>query len=306
MTDQIQLNDALAANYMLVDFELRSWSGRQSDREASSELIANKGAARDSGRFVKYLFASADAELTAVHQAGSALRQFVYRNSLPWSSNTDGARRGSRLIPAVKAIEFLSALNTEKAKYDAAVQCLVAVWDQRVAQAQSALGQLANPEDYPASTEVASRFGMSIDLRPVPAVGDFSRVNVPAGLAEALGQRYAASEHALVGNAYADLKERLLKEIQRMATQLGKAGAGEKTRLYDTLTSNLKQLVDLLRSMNVTQKPELNELADKIEQQLLAAPVDQLRNSATKSAEVARSASQLAIEAAVEDIWKAL
>lgn len=306
MTDSNQLNDALAANYMLVDFELRSWSGRQTDREASSELIASKEASRDSGRFVKYLFASADAELTAVHQAGSALRQFVYRNSVPWSSNTEGARRGSRLIPATKAIEFLSALNAEKAKYDEAVRVLVSVWDQRVAEAQAALGKLANPQDYPASSEVASRFGMAIDLRPVPAVGDFSRVNVPAALAEALGARYASTEQALVANAYADIKERLLKEIQRMATQLGKAGAGEKTRLYDTLTTNLGQLVGLLRSMNVTQKPELNELADKIEQQLLATPVEALRNSQTKSAEVARSASQLAVEAAVEDIWKAL
>ena len=68
MTDTSQLNDALAANYMLVDLDVKSWSGNKTDREASSELIAAKGATKDSGRFVKYLFASADAELQEVRR----------------------------------------------------------------------------------------------------------------------------------------------------------------------------------------------------------------------------------------------
>lgn len=303
MTEASTLNDALAANYMLVDFELRSWSGRQTDAAASSELITSKGAARDSGRFVKYLFASADQELTAVHQAGAALRHFVYRNSLPWSSNTDGAKRGERLIPAVKAIDFLTQLSNVKADYDRAVQILVSVWDERVQQAQASLGQLANPNDYPRADQVAARFGVSVDLRPVPSISDFSRVNVPPPLIEALGQRYAASEGKLVANAYDDLKGRILKEIQRMATQLGKAAAGEKTRLHETLNSNLQELVGMLRDMNITKKPELAALADKIEQQLLSVPVETFRNSQPKAAEVAKAAQSLAVEAAMEDVW---
>lgn len=303
MTDATQLNEALAANYMLIDLELRSWSGQQTDREASSELIANKGATRDSGRFVKYLFASADAELTAVHKAGAAVRQYVKQNSLPWSNNTDGARRGARLLPAVKAIEFLSGLNAVKKDHDAAVQVLAAVWDQRVAQAVGNLGTFP-VSDYPTAAQVPHLFGITVDLRPMPTESDFSRINLPAAIITALGERHAATIQTQMANAHADLKERLLKEIQRMATQLGKAGAGEKTRLYDSLVGNLQGLVGLLRTMNATGKPELNALADRIETELLSTPVGVFRNSQAKSAEIAAKATAIALDAAMEDVWK--
>jgi hypothetical protein len=304
MTDTTQLNDALAANYMLVDLEISSWSGRQTDREASSEFIAAKGAARDSGRFVKYLFASADAELTAVHRAGAAIRHFVYHNTLPWSGNTDGTKRGSRLLPAVKAIEFLGALHAVKQDYDKTVETLVSVWDQRVAQAQANLAGLADTNDYPSAQQVAKMFSMRVDLRPMPSEQDFSRINLPAALIQALGERHAKSLSTQMENAHADLKERLLKEIQRMATQLGKAGAGEKTRLHDTLNTNLQGLVGLLRTMNATGKPELNALADRIEKELLSVPVDAFRNSKAKAAEVAQAASQIALDAAMKEVWE--
>lgn len=304
MTDTTQLNDALAANYMLVDLELRSWSGRQTDREASSELIASKGATKDSGRFVKYLFASADAELTAVHKAGAAVRQYVYSNSLPWSGNSDGAKRGSRLLPAVKAIEFLSALNAVKQDYDKTVQALVNVWDVRVQQAVANLNGLGDASDYPSADQVAKLFGVTVDLKPMPSEQDFSRINLPVELIQALGQRHANQQLTQMANAHADLRERLLEEIQRMARQLGKAGAGEKTRLYDTLVTNLQGQVGLLRAMNVTGKPELNALADRIEKELLSTPVEAFRNSKAKSAEVAAAATAIAIDAAMEEVWK--
>ena len=304
MTDNQQLNDALAANYMLVDLELRSWSGQKTDREASAEVIASKGATKDAGRFVKYLFASADAELTAVHHAGSAVRQYVYRNTVPWSGNTEGSQRGPRLLPAVKAIEFLSGLNAVKQVYDKAVVDLATVWDQRCLEAQAKLSGLAKASDYPSAAEVVKLFGVTVDLRPMPTEQDFSRINLPSAVIQALGERYAQKRVEGIEGAYADLKERILKEIQRMAKQLGKAGAGEKTRLYDTLNTNLAHLVDMLRAMNVTGKPELNALADRIEKELLSMPVDVFRNSQAKSAEVAAAASSIALDAAMESVWQ--
>jgi hypothetical protein len=70
MTDSTSLNDALASNYLLVSFALRSYSGKVTDKTASNEVIANKGATRDSGKFVKNLLAGADGELKAVNQLG--------------------------------------------------------------------------------------------------------------------------------------------------------------------------------------------------------------------------------------------
>jgi hypothetical protein len=296
MTDATDLNDALASNFMVVDLTLKSWTGNMTDREASSEVITQKGATKDSGKFVKYLFASADGELQAVHTSARVIRDYVKQETSPWQGSY-------RLLAAVKAITFLSKLSGFKQDYDSTVVALAGVWDARVQQAIANLGGLADAADYPSSAEVAAMFGMTIDLLPVPSEQDFSRINLPSAVITALGERHATMLEKQMQDVHTNLKENLLKEIQRMAKQLGKAGAGEKTRLYDSLVGNLQAQVAMLRTMNASGSPELNALADKIEQQLLATPVEAFRNSPAKAAEVAALAQNLAVEAAMESVW---
>lgn len=306
MLDSTQLNDALAANYLLVDLELRSWSARSTDKSASDEVITNRGAAAGSGKFIKNLFVGADAELKEVGKKAQLVRQFVYDHSLPWSNNTEGAKRGARLLAATSSIEFLRELNVVKKDYDDAVAVLATVWDARKAQAIINLNGLADANDYPPTDTVVGLFGVTVALNPVPSQNDFQRINVPAPLATALGERHAAAAQVHVDVAMTELRDRLLECVGRMSTQLGKAGAGEKTRLYDSLVTNLQALVGLTRSMNVTGRQEITDLADRIEKELLHQPVEVYRNSAEKAAVVADAAKEIALAAAVEDIWKVL
>ena len=304
MSDAKALNDSLAANYLLVDLQLRSWSGKSTDREVSNEVIASKNATKDSGRFIKNLFVGADLELREVNQLGNAVRALVYARTVPFSNNSDGAKRGERLIAATKSMDFLKELNESIKEYNSAVLRLVGVYDVRVDEAINNLQGMGNKGDYPDKDSVANRFAISVDLRPVPALSDFTRVNVPSALAEALGQRHAQNAEAMVGNAMSDLKTRLLEKLQNMATQLKKQADGTKTRLYDSLVTNLQDLVSLTRSMNVYQNPELNALADRIEMQLLQHPVEVYRVHPKKAADVAAAAQTLAVEAALEEIWR--
>lgn len=302
--DAQTLSNALAGNYLLVDLQLRSWSGKKTDRGASDELIASKQATSDSGAFVKNLMASAGQELKTVHKFGGALRAFVYQSTLPWTASSDGARRGERLLATSKSMDFLRDLNNLKRDYDNSVMQLVAAWPQRVAQAMHNLSSLANLGDYPSATDLPAMFSVTVDIKPVPAVGDFTRLNVPAELAQALGDRHMAMAEQQVQNAMADLRERLVGELERMNTQLGKHGAGEKTRLYDSLVTNLQGVVNLARNMNIAGNTKLTELADKIEAKLLQHPVDVYKNDVTRAASVATEAQQLAVEAAMEELWK--
>lgn len=306
MSDTNQLNDLLAANYLLVDIEVRSWSATTTDRDATAEVITNHQASKDSGEFKKHLMAGADAELKAVNTRAQSIRSFVYANTLPWSGNVTGSKRGPRLLCATKSIDFLRELNSVKQEYDTAVAALAGVFDQRKLQAMANLNTLAKVADYPDAAQIKDLFGVSVDLLPVPSQSDFGRINVPAALASALGERHAAAAQTHVEVAMNELKARLLKCVSTMATQLTKAGAGEKTRLHDSMATNLQNMVDLTRSMNVTGNPEINALADRIEQELLAQPVEVYRNDKTKAAEVAVKANNIAQAAAVEDIWKVL
>lgn len=301
MTDATELGDALASNYMLVSLNIRTWSGKRTDREATAEVISSKQAAQDSGAFVKKLLASADNELKEVHAAAANLRGFLYARTLPWSTNTEGAKRGERLVATADAMKFLADVAKQKKAFDEAVLGLQSVWDARVQQAITNLGGLADATDYPDASRLTQLFSVSVDIRPLPAQQDFTRMNVPANLAEALGRRMAQQTQTQVENAMEDLKERLLDELSRMATQMGKLAAGEKTKLYGTLITNMQGLVALTKSMNLTGSERLNELADKIETRLLHLPLETYKTSVTAAEQATVAAKEIAAE--IENVF---
>lgn len=293
MHDNVQLNDALASNYMLVDISFRAWGGERINHQVSDEVVAAKHATADAGKFRMKLLASADSELKAVKAQIVALRTFVYSRTLPWSLNSEGAKKGSRLIATSDAMQFLADTAKMKRGYDDTVLNLQSVWDERVAQAIANLSDMADPNAYPKAADVPNLFSVVIELRPMPTVGDFTRLSVPAALAEALGERLADQTRTQVNNAMSDLRDRLTEEVQRMAEQLGKAGAGEKTKLYESMLTNTQALCSLARSMNLTGSERFGQLIDTIEQDLLRYPIETLREDKGTAALVAGNAKQV-------------
>lgn len=304
MSDATELNDALASNYMLCDLQIRSWSGKRMDKNASEELITSKNATKDSGAFQKNLLASAGDELKAVHQMAASLRHFVYQRTLPWTSTSEGIKRGERLIASSVAMDFLTELKGPKREYDDAVVKLVAVWDLRVGQAMQNLGLLANSLDYPTAAEIPEMFSVRVDMRPIPTQGDFTRLNIPAQLAQGLAARHAQTAQVQVANAMGEMRDRMLTELERINTQMSKHANGEKTRLYESLITNMQGLVQMARNMNLTNNPKLAELADRIEMKLLQNPVEVYKQDPAKAAVMASHARELATDAAIEEFWK--
>lgn len=303
-TNNADLNEALASNYLLCNLQIRSWSGKATDQDATREVIESKQAAKDSGAFTKNLMASAGVELKAVHQQGGNLRHFVYAKTLPWCANGEGVQRGSRLLASSTAMDFLQEFKQHKKNYDEAVRALVAVWDLRVGQAMQNLGQLARASDYPSAVDIPKMFAVTIDMEPPHSMSDFSRLNVPAALATALGNRHIAVAQQQVSNAMNEMRDRILVELERINVQMSKKASGEKTRLYDSLITNMQGLVQMARNMNLTNNPKLTELAEKIERKLLAHPISEYKDNMVKAKVLADSARELAVEATLEEIWK--
>jgi hypothetical protein len=270
----------------------------------SDEVIANKGAVRGSGKFIKDLFVGADAELKEVNRLANSVRSLVYARTVPMSNNSDGAKRGGRLVNAMESLNLLREITPQVKEHSEAVDRLANVYDLRVQQGLQNLNGMGRASDYPDKTEIRSRFAIHVDLIPVPSISDFTRTSIPSQLVEGYGQRLADSAVSMFQNGMDDLKQRTLEKLRTMATMLGKQGAGEKTRLYDSLVTNLQDLVALTRSMNVFNNPELTKLADNIEAQLLQHPVDVYRLNPSKAAEVAQAAQSLAVDAALDEIWK--
>lgn len=303
--NKVDISQALANNFMLAKLHVRIWSGRKTDKDASAELLADKGAVANAAAVVKNLFAGKDASLKDTHAAYTRIRTWFYEHTAPWTTNTVGAMKGDRLVATVDSINFLGEFAKLKKQAEEAKDEFLAEYDQLVQDVAQSLGQLYDARQYPHKSQVALLFGAEMSLQPLPQTTDFKRLtNVPASLVSGLSDLYERNMEAQMNNALSDVQKRLLGELERMDTQLSKVAAGEKTRLFKSMVTNLKHLVGLTKSMNFTDNVEINNIADEIEKHLLAYEVDAYKDNAALARQTAERARLITSLVRDDENWR--
>jgi hypothetical protein len=288
--DNRELSDALVSNYMLASVTVRTWGATKKDDAATAELLTSKHAEVGSAAVTKRLFGRKYAKLEEACAKYNFIRNWYYANSLAWSTSSDSERRGARLVGTYQAMEFLRTFARLKTEAEAALQEFLDDYDRAVADAQIKLGAMYDPTAYPPRNVVRSKFDATMTLTPLPSGADFSRMSIPAAMAEGLRERYELRAKAQVDCALDDLQARLLAELERLSTQLGKVAKGEKTRLFKSLNTNMQTLTALARSL-APLKPELEALADHIDNELLAHEVEDYKDNAALARRVVEQAA---------------
>lgn len=258
------LNDSLAANYMLVTLKISRWSASKRDKALGNEVAGQKGAAQDSVAATKKIMTGADTELSAVNTALNAIRTHLYDNSLPWSGDVSGDKKGPRIVPTRKSMDLIKELGVMQKDFEKSMRAFKKVYAQRVDTAMTNLGKLADRSLYPSEAEIDELFSVSIDMIPVPAVSGFGGMNIPSELALALGKRMEKQQSKIVENATAALQERVLDAVTNLSNQLHKSADGESTRLFESLSGNLKPLVDLIDAASLSKDKRLTGIKDSL------------------------------------------
>lgn len=293
-----EVSDILSSNYMLVTLHLRNWTAQKKDREATRELNQEMHAADDATSVVKNLLVGNDKELRDTQRAYRRIRTWFYDNSLPWSA--DDRMHGSRMVSTEQAIEFLGEFATLKDKADSARQDFVDVYEDAVRRAAAritGLGDLYDPTAYPPVEVVQHMFGAALDMVPMPAQTDYRRVTLPPEVATGLAKVYERKADKRVEGAIRDAQVRLVKELERTATQLGKLVKGEKVRLHKTLITNMERLVGLADSLGPLDD-DLAAIATEVRQEILSYELKDFRDNVPLARAVANKATALATKMA--------
>ena len=305
MDEKVNIGEALANNYMLAKLNVRIWSARKTDKSATAELLADKGAVSNAASVVKHLLAGNEAKLKETAAAYTRIRSFFYESTVPWTTASVGAMKGDRLISTQKSITFLGDFAKLKNEATTALNEFLQEYDALVQNTSSSLGGLYDVTEYPTKAQVATLFGAEMNLNPLPEATDFDRLtNIPAELASGLKDLYERNMEAQMENALSDVQKRLLQELDRMNTQLSKVAKGEKTRLFKSMVTNLKHLTGMAKSLNFTNNAEIDAIAGHIETNLLTYEVDAYKDNAALARKSAQVAAHVIERVNNEEIWR--
>lgn len=269
---------------MLAGVKISMWSARKLDRKVTDETNLAHNANADAGRYNKALLSS-DALAEIVTIAGRARKEH-YARTLPWADN------GNRILSAVGYAEFASVMRGLGAEFDSAVDRFVAGYPAFVDDARVRLNGMFDASDYPDASDVRSRFSFKRQIWPMPDAADF-RVDLSAGESQRIRDDIAAEFASSVQMATRDIFQRIAETVGHMAEKLKSFSGQPGERMHESLVGNVRDLVKLLPSLNITGDATLTRLTERMEASLCQYDKDALRDDANLRKVTADAAAEI-------------
>jgi hypothetical protein len=284
----------LSSRAMLAGLSIRQWTARRLDKRVTEEVRQAHGASLDAGRYNKALVAKDS--LAAIVSAANAARTAHYDRTLPWLDD------GARILPAAGYIAYTEQLRTVRGDFESAVEAFVSNYPVFVDDAKSRLNGLFNADDYPHASDIRNRFAFAVRILPMPDARDF-RVQLADGQADQIRQEVETATREALDHAMRDAWQRIAETVGRMVDRLNAyrpAIGGNKAEgiFRDSLVDNVRELVALLPSFNLTADQALDSITRRMESELCQHGADDLRESDALRADTAKAAESIMADVA--------
>ena len=260
---------SISSSAVLVDLNISVWTGRKMDKKVSAEIDADHSTQVRAGNYHKALMAGAQ-ELEAITKYASNIRQWHSQQTLPWSD------AGTRLVPTVRLFDYKAELAIREREFEHLINEFLIAYDTLVQGAQFRLGSLFNADEYPPRDVVASKFGMRYVFSPLPTSGDF-RVDIGNEGLEELKQQFDTNQNRYIQQAMLDVWLRVKDVAERLSNQLRVDDSGGKGKLYQSTLDGALELCEMLRSMNLTNDPELDQVRKNLQMTLQGVDLKELK-----------------------------
>ena len=285
---------ALGAGYRLIEVSISQARARVRDSAAERTVADSAGADANERPFSvhKALFPGhSGEELRAASKAFIGIRQYVYSQTLPYSSATGEQRqRGPRLVPNAKIEDLIREIDARTADGNRAVAAFARAYPERIGQARQILGAAFDGSQYPAVELIAGAYGVTVGLSEVPT-DSAAPAMLPADIQQRLTAQATAGQEIALRNAITTLQSRAMAAVSKMAIRLADVTT---TRLRATVVTDVRDALTALTQNNWTNDPRITQVAEAIERHLLAMDTPQLKANPAAAADVANKAARVA------------
>jgi len=189
--------------------------------------------------------------------SGAAIRALHYKLTMPWDD------AGDRLLPAKLLQKFQDGMRDLKNTDATVCRVFYKEYPQLLADAPSRLGTLFDAGDYPLPANLPNLFDVKISMRHIPNEADF-RVDVNNDTANEIRASIAAENNERLKGAVQDVYKRVQEVVSRIATTM----KIEDPRIFDTMVTNARELIECLPGLNITDDPLIDELCKDMEDML--------------------------------------
>lgn len=272
----------IAKRAILVSLNMGQWGSGKVDQEATRLVHTANKASANAGRYTKNLIDPA--ALKGIRQAQSAMRDFHYTNTMPWTDS------GWRLLPTGNYMHYEGQMMRLSRNVEDEVSKFVANYDNHVANARNALASMFNAGDYPDASDIESRFYTKVSKRAIPTGSDI-RVDLTAEQEQSIRDQVNGETKLAIAEAMRDPWRRIMDTLGNTIEALSSYGeeipGSSKTRTFrDSAIGNVKELCETLRRLDMDESGALARAIDDLHARIDGVVPEDLRRDGAERAEV--------------------
>jgi hypothetical protein len=207
---------------MLAAVHISVWTAVKHDRKVSRKVADEHGAPETAGRYNKKLLSGAG-RLDDLRSLAAQIRQSFYKITLPWSDE------GYRLLPAHFYFDWTQQMREFETIFERKVENFLALYPSYIEQVRPELNGLFREEDYPSAEKLRTKFGVKLEVLPIPSGEDF-RVTMSAEEQARVAKEIDTNVRQSLTRGTADLWKRLQDVVSHMVDRLNEPDRGS-TRL---------------------------------------------------------------------------
>ena len=250
----------------LVELSIGIPPSTKRDKKQSAELDVKNNSAANVHRIQVSIFDSA-----AYKEAKSiegAARNANLKMTEEYSS-------GGRLVTNAMLIKYLGYMNDAEQKFYECRDTFLASYPDIVNAAKAYQGDSYNPKYYPPVDELKDKFRWTIEFSTVPQEGNFITKHANEQLAEIEADmeiKFKASQESKIQRIVANQSKRYSEMLSRLSENLQ-----PDKKVYDSMIEGARELCDNMKSMNVTNDPNLEGIRKELERAMLGVDAVDIR-----------------------------
>jgi hypothetical protein len=198
-----------------------------------------------------------EGKLDELRMLAGQIRQYFYKITLPWSDE------GFRLLPANFYFDLMARMREFETSFEQGVESFLRVYPQYIEQVKPELNGLFREEDYPVAEKLRAKFGLKVEILPIPTGADF-RVQMSAEEQARVSSEIEANVRGSLTRGTEDLWRRVREAVAHMVDRLNEP----ESRFHSSLVTNVLDIVEILPQLNVNGDADLNRFADQIKERL--------------------------------------
>jgi len=266
---------------MIVDLSIGRWYGFARDAELGRSVALTHHADEDATNVNKRLMPSK--VLRDVNSSLTTIRKHFHKNTLPWHDT------GGRLLTRKLFATFIEEHEALVTKAEAAIEKFITVdYPVERDRAEFRMGEVFNPDDYPAQSELRGMYRVRLDFEPVGDAGDF-RVDMDKKYVDHVRQSIERKVNDRIHGAMREVWDRLSKTLTHFHARM----ADEDSKFKRATIDNLREIVEVLPALNVLDDPDLESIRIDIMHHLADLDPVELRDDEDLRREVSGEAKRI-------------